>query len=140
MAAAQTARQVYGMETPPYMPHLSLLYRYFVKKGVKTFWGLCLGAAGLQPVFLRVLQPVFLWVLQPNHLLCTFSFRSDIPQDERDKAAAVAHKRLYGEGSGWDTLLCQPGFVADSLAVYYTPTEDKELKSWVKIADVPLSG
>ena len=36
MAAAQTARQVYGMETPPYMPHLSLLYRYnsLLSKGV----------------------------------------------------------------------------------------------------------
>ena len=53
---------------------------------------------------------------------------------------AETHRRLYGEGSGYDTLLIETGFTVDSIAVYYTPIEDKELKSWVKIADIPLSG
>ena len=50
---------------------------------------------------------------------------------------AQAHKRLYGEGSGYDTLLVETGFAVDSIAVWYTPA-DKTAASWCKVADIPL--
>ncbi|GAX73218.1 hypothetical protein CEUSTIGMA_g671.t1 [Chlamydomonas eustigma] len=87
--AGDVARKVYSMDTPPYMPHLSLLY-------------------------------------------------SDIPAESRDLAAGQAHKRLYGEGSNYDTLLAETGFTVDSIAVWYTPIEDKSTASWRKIAVVPI--
>lgn len=61
-------------------------------------------------------------------------------QEERAESAKAAVGRLYGEGSGYRTLLRDVGFTAASLAVWYTPAEDRSLGSWVRVADVPLTG
>ncbi|KAG2446365.1 hypothetical protein HXX76_000951 [Chlamydomonas incerta] len=91
MAAAATAREVFGITTGPYMPHLSLLY-------------------------------------------------SDIPQEERAKAVEDGIVRLYGESSGYDTLLVENGYEVDSFAVWYTPVADKSLKSWCLVGEFELTG
>ncbi|PNW77034.1 hypothetical protein CHLRE_10g419550v5 [Chlamydomonas reinhardtii] len=91
MAAAATAREVFGITTGPYMPHLSLLY-------------------------------------------------SDIPQEERAKAVEYETARLYGESSGYDTLLVENGYQVDSLAVWYTPVADKSLQSWCLVGEFELTG
>ncbi|KAG2429139.1 hypothetical protein HYH02_014175 [Chlamydomonas schloesseri] len=91
MAAAATAREVFGTTTGPYMPHLSLLY-------------------------------------------------SDIPEEERAKAVEYETARLYGESSGYDTLLVENGYEVDSFAVWYTPVADKSLKSWCLVGEFELTG
>ncbi|KXZ43694.1 hypothetical protein GPECTOR_83g306 [Gonium pectorale] len=91
MAAAATARKVFDRTTPPYMPHLSLLY-------------------------------------------------SDIDEAERDKVVKYERDRLYGESSGYDTLLVENGYEVGSFAIWYTPTEDKSLKSWCLVDEIELSG
>lgn len=52
------------------------------------------------------------------------------------RQAAVQH--LYGEGSDYSTLLIDPGYTAESVTVWYTPTEDRSLGSWQQVAEVPL--
>eukprot|EP00195_Chlamydomonas_chlamydogama_P007635 CAMPEP_0202912074 /NCGR_PEP_ID=MMETSP1392-20130828/56776_1 /ASSEMBLY_ACC=CAM_ASM_000868 /TAXON_ID=225041 /ORGANISM="Chlamydomonas chlamydogama, Strain SAG 11-48b" /LENGTH=194 /DNA_ID=CAMNT_0049602859 /DNA_START=247 /DNA_END=831 /DNA_ORIENTATION=+ len=90
MAAGALARKLYNMQTPPYMPHLSLLY-------------------------------------------------SDIDDAQKKEVVQASFKRLYGEGSGYDTLLVQNGYEVSSVSVWYTPTEDKSTKSWCRVAEIPLS-
>lgn len=77
--------------------------------------------------------------LEPYMPHCSLLY-SDIPEAEREVAAAQASKRLYGEGSGYETLLIEPGFAVDSISLWYTPTEDKTTAKWCKVADIPLSG
>ncbi|GFR41776.1 hypothetical protein Agub_g2536 [Astrephomene gubernaculifera] len=91
LAAAAAARQQYGMTTPPYMPHLSLLY-------------------------------------------------SDAEPAERAKVVDSETGRLYGEGSGYDSLLVETGFEVDRLAVWYTPTEDRSTGAWSCVGEVELAG
>ncbi|GIL52048.1 hypothetical protein Vafri_8012 [Volvox africanus] len=90
MAAAAAARSVYGMTTPPYMPHLSLLY-------------------------------------------------ADLDDAEKAKVVEYVTARLYGESSGYDTLLVETGYEVGSLALWYTPTGDETTKSWCLVEEYPLS-
>ncbi len=46
--------------------------------------------------------------------------------------------RLYGEGSDYGSLLLQQGFTAERLSVWYTPVEDRSLRSWAKVAEFEL--
>lgn len=91
MAAAAKARQLYGMATGPYMPHLSLLY-------------------------------------------------SDADEATRARVAEDEVARLYGEGSGYDTLLVETGYTVESLQVWYTPTDDRSLASWCMVGEFELTG
>jgi hypothetical protein len=52
--------------------------------------------------------------------------------------AAQEVQRLYGEGSGYGTLLLQQGFTAERVAVWYTPVEDTSLRSWAQVAEFEL--
>lgn len=63
---------------------------------------------------------------------------ADIPLPEREAAAKAAVQRLYGEGSGYTTLLSESGFEVDSIALWYTPTEDKALSTWCQVATFDL--
>ncbi|GLI64324.1 hypothetical protein VaNZ11_007551 [Volvox africanus] len=90
MAAAAAARSVYGMTTPPYMPHLSLLY-------------------------------------------------ADLDDTEKAKVVEYETARLYGESSGYDTLLVETGYEVGSLALWYTPTDDETTQSWCLVEEYPLS-
>ncbi|GLC45448.1 hypothetical protein PLESTM_001735800 [Pleodorina starrii] len=90
MAAAAPARNVFGMTTPPYMPHLSLLY-------------------------------------------------ADLADEEKAKVVEQETARLYGESSGYDTLLVETGYEVGSLALWYTPTEDTSTQSWCLVEEYPLS-
>ena len=56
----------------------------------------------------------------------------------RADQAAVA--RLYGPDADYATLLPDSGFDAASLAVWYTPVEDRSLASWAQVAHVKLQG
>jgi hypothetical protein len=59
---------------------------------------------------------------------------ADITPEQRAASAAAAVKRLYGEGSGYDTLLPESGCTVVAVELWYTPVEDKSLESWVKVA------
>ncbi len=47
--------------------------------------------------------------------------------------------RLYGEGSGYDTLLADPGFEVSHLSVWYTPVADRSCESWCLVEEVELA-
>ncbi|EFJ50788.1 hypothetical protein VOLCADRAFT_120612 [Volvox carteri f. nagariensis] len=91
MAAAAAARSVYGMTTPPYMPHLSLLY-------------------------------------------------ADMDDAEKAKVVEYETGRLYGESSGYDTLLVETGYEVDSFTLWYSPIEDRTTRSWCLVEEYPLTG
>jgi hypothetical protein len=72
---------------------------------------------------------------------------SDIDAAAREALAAEEQVRLFGGtgGSGGgdsDGPLAESerGFTADSVAVWYTPGEDKFLESWRAVAVFPLTG
>jgi hypothetical protein len=52
--------------------------------------------------------------------------------------AAQEVARLYGEGSTYDSLLIRQGFAAERISVWYTPVEDRSLKSWANVAEFEL--
>lgn len=64
----------------------------------------------------------------------------DVGDDDRRASAAAAVSRLWGEGSGYDTLLPDTGFEAGSFSVWRTPVEDVSLASWQRIAEFELTG
>lgn len=64
---------------------------------------------------------------------------SDIDMETRQSVVKEEVQRLYGDKSSYDTLVTDPGFEAASLSMWYTPVEDKSLKSWHKVADFELS-
>ncbi|GIL83708.1 hypothetical protein Vretimale_10495 [Volvox reticuliferus] len=90
MAAAASARSVFGMTTTPYMPHLSLLY-------------------------------------------------ADLVDAEKAKIVEYETARLYGESSGYDTLLVETGYEVGSLALWYTPTDDHTTQSWCLVEEFLIS-
>lgn len=60
---------------------------------------------------------------------------SDLPQEERAAVAAEAQQRLM-EGDG----VAAAGVDIGSVAVWYTPVEDKSLESWRLVKELPLGG
>lgn len=64
---------------------------------------------------------------------------ADAPPEVRAASQAAATQRLYGEGSGYATLLTDPGFTADALSLWYTPLEDCTCASWAQVAEFPLA-
>lgn len=97
MAAGVAARSAFAMDTPPYMPHLSLVY-------------------------------------------------SDVSDATRVAIATEEQGRLFGDTedqtamttSNERDVLTEREFLADCIAVWYTPTEDKSLESWHAVAVFPL--
>lgn len=65
---------------------------------------------------------------------------ADLQPGQRAAAQAGAVQRLYGEGSGYGTLLLDSGFTADAVTVWHTPPEDRSLASWRQVAEVKLRG
>lgn len=63
---------------------------------------------------------------------------SDADEQQRQQAASEAVQRLWGEGSGYDTLLPDNGYSVGGLSVWYTPAEDKTLESWTRVAEFNL--
>ncbi|KAJ9515222.1 hypothetical protein QJQ45_002365 [Haematococcus lacustris] len=63
---------------------------------------------------------------------------ADLSDADKAKAADSARTRLFGEGQTYDTLLVDPGFTADRLALWSTPTDDKSTASWCLVAEFPL--
>ena len=71
---------------------------------------------------------------------------SDLSTDARETLAANLQKKLFpcnsSGGSDCDggvgEKLEENGFLADSLAVWYTPVEDKSLESWRSVSVFPL--
>ena len=63
---------------------------------------------------------------------------SDIPEQQREKCAAEAVQRLYGEGSDYGTLLPDNGCGIVGLSLWFTPVEDKSLQSWEKLGEWEL--
>jgi hypothetical protein len=65
---------------------------------------------------------------------------ADIDEEARQQAAAEAVGRLWGEGSGYGTLLPEAGFDADAFTVWETPVEDRSLASWRRVGEFRLGG
>jgi hypothetical protein len=66
---------------------------------------------------------------------------SDMSTEHRQALAAEMQQKLCpsNESSGGeDEKLVERGFLADSLAVWYTPVEDKTLESWRAVSVFPL--
>jgi len=70
---------------------------------------------------------------------------SDMNTTDRQALAAEMQEKLFssngergGEVGGGVEILEQNGFLADSLAVWYTPAEDKSLESWRAVSVFPL--
>jgi hypothetical protein len=63
-----------------------------------------------------------------------------VDEAERHAAAAEAVGRLWGEGSGYATLLPESGFDAGAFTVWETPVEDRSLASWRRVAEFKLCG
>lgn len=59
----------------------------------------------------------------------------DMPEEERAAAAAEAQRRLM-EGGG----VAAAGVDITSVAVWYTPVEDRSLESWRLVKQLPLGG
>jgi hypothetical protein len=93
VAAGAAARSVFAMDTPPYMPHLSLVY-------------------------------------------------SEVGEAARAAIASEEQGRLFGDAEGRSAtskeILTEREFLADCIAVWYTPVEDKSLESWHAVAVFPL--
>jgi 2'-5' RNA ligase len=71
---------------------------------------------------------------------------SDMSTEDRQKLAAELQQKLFhinttNSGGGEDSgdQLKEGGFLADSLAVWYTPVEDKSLESWRAVSVFPLN-
>lgn len=64
---------------------------------------------------------------------------ADITPEQRTASQQQAVQRLYGEGSNYSTLLSDNGFTAETIALWYTPAEDKTLASWKQVAEFPLT-
>ena len=60
---------------------------------------------------------------------------SDMPQEERAAVAAEAQQRVLEGGGG-----AAAGVDIGSVAVWYTPVEDKSLGSWRLVRELPLYG
>ena len=60
---------------------------------------------------------------------------ADLSEEEKDEAVERSRARLFQSVS---TKLGEPGFRAEKVSVWYTPTEDKSLASWCKIADIEI--
>lgn len=75
---------------------------------------------------------------------------SDMSTESRESLAAEMQQKLFasknqgdgdgdGNGGGLEKeILKENGFLADSLAVWYTPVEDKSLESWRAVSVFPL--
>lgn len=64
---------------------------------------------------------------------------SHIDTAARQALAEVEQDRLFGSGGGDEKgPLKVDGFVADSIAVWYTPIEDETLESWRAVAVIPI--
>lgn len=61
---------------------------------------------------------------------------ADLSEQEKDEAVKGSIARLFGPGS---SKLDAPGFTTQAVALWYTPTEDKTLESWCRIADFEIS-
>lgn len=70
------------------------------------------------------------------HLSLLYS-DADEPTKAASRGAALA--RLYGDAAGYDTLLVDPGFDAQSISLWYTPAEDRTCASWARVADFALA-
>lgn len=64
---------------------------------------------------------------------------SDMDESERAKVVEYETGRLYGEGSGYDTLLADPGFEVSHFSVWYTPVADRSCESWCLVEEVELA-
>lgn len=71
---------------------------------------------------------------------------ADIEEAARKQLAEEEGARLLGvgsspeEGGPGSTGLPATTFMVDAIEVWYTPTEDKSLKSWAKVHEVRLQG
>ena len=64
---------------------------------------------------------------------------SHIDAETRQSISAEEQDRLFGSGGGDEKGPLQvDGFLADSIAVWYTPVEDETLESWRAVAVYPL--
>ncbi len=65
--------------------------------------------------------------------------RSDMEESERAQVVEYETARLYGEGSGYDTLLADPGYEVSHFSVWYTPVADRSCESWCLVEEVELA-
>ena len=65
---------------------------------------------------------------------------SDIDLSTREAVAREEHERLFCATSDTKLGVELDGFVADCIAVWYTPVEDMTLESWKAVAVIPLGG
>mmetsp|Transcript_30140 Transcript_30140/g.71785 ORF Transcript_30140/g.71785 Transcript_30140/m.71785 type:complete len:189 (+) Transcript_30140:74-640(+) len=65
---------------------------------------------------------------------------SDIDFSQRSRAVSEARRRLYGEGSGYGSLLVEAGFWAEEIGLWRTDPEDRSLAGWTRIGRYALGG
>jgi hypothetical protein len=63
---------------------------------------------------------------------------ASLEEGERAELAIKERQRLYGEGSGYATLLAEHGFPVTTISIWQTDPEDPTTGSWRKVGEVPL--
>jgi hypothetical protein len=76
--------------------------------------------------------------LLPTYMPHLSLLYSDIEEEERGRIAEEYEKLLSQEQQENEGAVLNRGFVVDRLSVWETPAEDKTLKSWQMIEEIPL--